>query len=61
MTLSKILGTLFVPVIALTVFANQLYRQSAYDLSAWKGGGMGRFALVPRQIGRRAPSGVLCE
>ncbi len=44
MTRSKILGTLFVPVIALTVFANQLYRQAAYDLSAWKGGGMGMFA-----------------
>lgn len=44
MTRSKILGTLLVPVIALTVFANQLYRQAAYDLSAWKGGGMGMFA-----------------
>jgi hypothetical protein len=44
MTCSKIIGTLFVPVIALTVFANQLYRQAAYDLSAWKGGGMGMFA-----------------
>ena len=44
MTLSKLVATLFVPVIALTVFANQLYRQAAHDLSAWKGGGMGMFA-----------------
>ncbi len=44
MTLTKIIGTLFVPVIALSVFANQLYRQAAHDLSAWKGGGMGMFA-----------------
>jgi hypothetical protein len=44
MTRTKIIGTLLVPVIALSVFANQLYRQSAYDLSAWKGGGMGMFA-----------------
>ena len=44
MTRTKIIGTLFVPVIALSVFANQLYRQAAYDLSAWKGGGMGMFA-----------------
>lgn len=44
MTRSKIFGSLLVPVIALTVFANQLYRQAAHDLSAWKGGGMGMFA-----------------
>jgi hypothetical protein len=44
MTRTKIIGTLFVPVIALSVFANQLYRQAAHDLSAWKGGGMGMFA-----------------
>jgi hypothetical protein len=44
MTRTKIMGTLFVPVIALSVFANQLYRQAAHDLSAWKGGGMGMFA-----------------
>ena len=44
MTRTKIIGTLFVPVIALSVFANQLYRQAAYDLSAWNGGGMGMFA-----------------
>ena len=44
MARSKIIGTLLVPAVALTVFANQLYRQAAYDLSAWKGGGMGMFA-----------------
>ena len=44
MTLSKTIASLFVPVLALSVFVNQLYRQSAYDLSAWKGGGMGMFA-----------------
>lgn len=44
MILGKITASLLVPVIALSVFAHQLYRQAAYDLSAWKGGGMGMFA-----------------
>jgi hypothetical protein len=41
MTRTKIIGTLFVPVIALSVFANRLYRRAACDPSAWIGGGMG--------------------
>ena len=33
-----------IPVIAIAIYINQLYRQHAYDLSVWKGGGMGMFA-----------------
>jgi hypothetical protein len=54
MTRTKIIGTLFVPVIALSVFANQLYRQAAYDLSAWKGGGTGMIGS-----GLNTPDGYL--
>ena len=35
-----------VPVIALTVFVHQLYHVAAFNLSRWKGGGMGMFSTI---------------
>lgn len=37
-----------VTAIACLIFANQLYRHHVYDLSTWKGGGMGMFAAWDR-------------
>jgi hypothetical protein len=35
-----------VPLTALTVFGNQLYRVAVFNLSPWKGGGMGMFSSI---------------
>jgi hypothetical protein len=35
-----------VPVIALTVFIHQLYHVAVFNLSPWKGGGMGMFSSI---------------
>lgn len=35
-----------VPVIALTVFVHQLYHVAVFNLSRWKGGGMGMFSTI---------------
>jgi hypothetical protein len=37
-----------IPVIAIAILCNQLLRQHLYDLSTWKGGGMGMFAAWDR-------------
>ena len=37
-----------IPVIAIAILGNQLLRQYFYDLSTWKGGGMGMFAAWDR-------------
>lgn len=37
-----------IPVIAIAILGNQLLRQHFYDLSTWKGGGMGMFAAWDR-------------
>lgn len=35
-----------VPVVAVLIFVAQVYRMYAYDLTVWKGGGMGMFASI---------------
>jgi hypothetical protein len=37
-----------IPIVAVAVFVNQLVRHHLYDLSTWKGGGMGMFAAWDR-------------
>lgn len=40
----QVLLFLIVPALALTIAARQFYLSNYYDLSTWKGGGMGMFA-----------------
>ena len=35
-----------VPIIALTAFVHQLYHVAVFNLSRWKGGGMGMFSTI---------------
>jgi hypothetical protein len=35
-----------VPLIALTIFSHQLYHVTKFNLSPWKGGGMGMFSSI---------------
>jgi hypothetical protein len=39
-------ATWLLPILAIGVFLNEVYRQNTKDLTAWKGGGMGMFATV---------------
>lgn len=47
-------ATWFIPVIALAIAGRQVYLASNYDLSIWKGGGMGMFAGMDSAFNRYA-------
>jgi hypothetical protein len=47
------LSVFIIPVFAIAIVINQLYRQHTYNLSVWKGGGMGMFAALDRPRGNR--------
>lgn len=46
------LAAAVVPLAALLIFANQLYRVSQFDLSPWKGGGFGMFSTIDKPSSR---------
>jgi hypothetical protein len=48
-----------VPVIALTVFIHQLYHVAEFNLSPWKGGGMGMFSSIAQSKNRVTKAYVL--
>jgi hypothetical protein len=41
-----------VPLVALTIYGHQLYRVSVFNLSRWKGGGMGMFSSMSERDNR---------
>jgi len=45
-TTRTVIQAAIVPMVAVLIFAAQVYRQYAYDLTVWKGGGMGMFASI---------------